>query len=63
VIGDAVNLAQGLQNAAPPGAIYLDEETYRLATPTPRPFHRLGARVKGRRDLVRAHAMLPDVPA
>ena len=61
VIGDAVNLAQGLQNAAPPGGIYLDEETYRLASPTPRPFHRVGARVKGRSDLIAAHAMLPDL--
>jgi PAS domain S-box-containing protein len=60
VIGDAVNLAQGLQHAAPPGAIYLDEETYRLASPTPRPFHRLGARVKGRADLVAVHALFPE---
>jgi PAS domain S-box-containing protein len=60
VIGDAVNLAQGLQHAAPPGGIYLDEETYRLASPTPRPFHRIGARVKGRTDLITVHAMLPE---
>jgi adenylate cyclase len=62
VIGDAVNLAQGLQNAAPPGGIYLDQETYRLASPTPRQFHRVGARVKGRSDLIAVHAMFPDTP-
>jgi PAS domain S-box-containing protein len=60
VIGDAVNLAQGLQHAAPPGGIYMDGETYRLASPTPRPFHRVGARVKGRSDLIAVHAMLPE---
>jgi adenylate cyclase len=60
VIGDAVNLAQGLQNAAPAGGIFIDEETYRLASPTPRPFHRVGARVKGRKDLIAVHAMLPE---
>jgi adenylate cyclase len=60
VIGNAVNLAQGLQNAAPPGGIYLDEETYRLASPTPRRFHRVGARVKGRSDLIAVHAMFPE---
>ena len=60
VIGDAVNLAQGLQNAAPPGGIYVDEETYRLASPTRRPFHRVGARVKGRTDLIAVHALFPD---
>jgi PAS domain S-box-containing protein len=60
VIGDAVNLAQGLQHAAPPGGIYVDEETYRLASPTARPFHRVGARVKGRTDLIAVHALFPE---
>jgi PAS domain S-box-containing protein len=60
VIGDAVNLAQGLQSAAPPGGIYLDEETYRLTTPGERAFHRIGARIKGRKELVTVYAMFPD---
>ncbi len=59
VIGDAVNLAQGLQSAAPAGALYLDESTYLAARPAGR-FHRIAARVKGRYDLVAAYAMLPD---
>jgi adenylate cyclase len=62
VIGDAVNLAQGLQSAAPPGGIYLDEETYRLTKPTSRAFHRIGARIKGRRELVTVYAMFPEGP-
>ncbi len=60
VIGDAVNLAQGLQNAAPPGGIYLDEETFRLSKPLPRAFHRVGARLKGRGDIVTVYAILPE---
>jgi adenylate cyclase len=59
VIGDAVNLAQGLQSAAPPGGIYLDEATYERAKPT-RPFHRIAARIKGRGELVTAYALLPE---
>jgi len=60
VIGDAVNLAQGLQSAAPPGGIYLDEATYERARPTGRPFHRIAARIKGRGELVTAYALLPE---
>lgn len=59
VIGDAVNLAQGLQSAAPAGAVYLDEATYQAAQPAGR-FHRIAARVKGRGDLVAAYALLPE---
>jgi adenylate cyclase len=59
VIGDAVNLAQGLQSAAPAGAVYLDEATYEASQPEGR-FHRIAARVKGRSDLVAAYAVLPD---
>jgi len=59
VIGDAVNLAQGLQSAAPAGAVYLDEATYLAAAPGGQ-FHRLAARVKGRGELVSAYATLPS---
>jgi adenylate cyclase len=59
VIGDAVNLASGLQSAAPPGSIYCDEETIAAAGPIERPLHRLAARVKGRRELVTAYAIFP----
>jgi PAS domain S-box-containing protein len=60
VIGDAVNLANGLQSAAPPGSIYCDEETFRSAGPIARATHRLAARVKGRAELVTAYAIFPD---
>jgi len=59
VIGDAVNLAQGLQSAAPAGGLYLDEATYLAAKPEGR-FHRIAARVKGRGDLVPVYAILPS---
>jgi len=59
VIGDAVNLAQGLQSASPPGSIYLDEATYAKANPKGQPFHRIAARIKGRAELVTAYALLP----
>ena len=59
VIGDAVNLAQGLQSASPAGGLYLDEATYLAARPTG-PFHRIAARVKGRGELVRVYALLPE---
>ena len=62
VIGDAVNLASGLQNAAPPGAIYADEETIAAAGEAPRPLHRLATRVKGRSGLVSAYAIFPRAP-
>lgn len=61
VIGDAVNLASGLQAAAPPGAIYCDEETIASAGHISRPLHRLAARIKGRNELVTAYALFPQV--
>ncbi|MFY9781426.1 MAG: adenylate/guanylate cyclase domain-containing protein [Candidatus Baltobacteraceae bacterium] len=60
VIGDAVNLANGLQSAAPPGSIYCDEETIARASPIALPVHRLGARIKGRDELIPAYAILPN---
>jgi len=60
VIGDAVNLANGLQSAAPPGCIYCDEETFRSAGPISRQVHKLSARVKGRTELVTAHAIFSE---
>ena len=63
VIGDAVNLASGLQNAAPPGGIYCDEATMAAAGPVSRPFHRMAARIKGRAELVTAYAILPEISA
>jgi class 3 adenylate cyclase len=56
VIGDAVNLAAALQSAAPPGAIYCDERTYDLSR-TALPSERVVARVKGRNEFVRVHAL------
>ncbi len=61
VIGDAVNLANGLQSAAPPGAIYCDEETIASAGHVARPLHRLAARIKGRNELVTAYAIFPQL--
>ncbi|HMD03189.1 MAG TPA: adenylate/guanylate cyclase domain-containing protein, partial [Candidatus Baltobacteraceae bacterium] len=60
VIGDAVNLANGLQSAAPAGCIYCDEETFRSAGPISRPTQQLQARIKGRSELVTAYAIVPD---
>jgi len=57
VIGDAVNLASGLQSAAPAGAIYCDVETIAAAGKISRPLHRLAARIKGRSELVPAYAI------
>jgi adenylate cyclase len=59
VIGDAVNLASGLQSAAPPGAIYCDAETIAAAGPIGRPLQRLSTRIKGRKELVTAYAIFP----
>jgi adenylate cyclase len=59
VIGDAVNLAQGLQSASPAGGLYLDEATYLAARPEGK-FHRIAARVKGRGELVPVYALLPE---
>jgi adenylate cyclase len=63
VIGDAVNLASGLQSAAPPGVIYIDEATYAAAGPVAASAQRLAARVKGRTELVTAYAIYPLVTA
>jgi adenylate cyclase len=60
VIGDAVNLASGLQSAAPAGTIYCDDATFAAAGVITRPSHRLAARVKGREDLVTTYAIFPD---
>lgn len=60
VIGDAVNLASGLQSAAPAGAIYCDEATIAAAGNITRRSHRLAARIKGREDLVPTYAIFPD---
>jgi adenylate cyclase len=59
VIGDAVNLANGLQSAAPPGSIYCDEATIAAAGRISRPVQRLQVRVKGRSDLITAFAIYP----
>lgn len=56
VIGDAVNLAAALQSAAPPGGIYCDETTYELSA-TALPSERVVARVKGRNEFIRVHAL------
>jgi PAS domain S-box-containing protein len=56
VIGDAVNLAASLQSAAPPGAIFCDETTYELSA-TALPSERVVARVKGRNEFIRVHAL------
>ncbi len=63
VIGDAVNLASGLQNAAPPGVIYCDEETIAAAGDIARPSERISVRMKGRSEPVNACAIYPGVPA
>ena len=60
VIGDAVNLASGLQSAAPAGTIYCDEATIAAAGPIARPTQRLAARLKGREDLVTSYAIFPE---
>jgi PAS domain S-box-containing protein len=57
VIGDAVNLASGLQSAAPPGAIYCDAETIAAAGAISRPLQRMAVRIKGRSELVTAFAI------
>jgi PAS domain S-box-containing protein len=58
VIGDAVNLASGLQAAAPPGAIYCDEETIASAGEISRPVTRFSTRIKGRSELVTAYSII-----
>ncbi|GAC1309053.1 MAG: hypothetical protein NVSMB19_22600 [Vulcanimicrobiaceae bacterium] len=60
VIGDAVNLANGLQSAAPAGAIYCDEATIAAAGAISKPVQRLAARIKGRDDLVPVYGIFPD---
>jgi len=59
VIGDAVNLASGLQSAAPPGTIYCDEATIRAAGPISRIVERLTTRVKGRTQPVNGYGIFP----
>jgi adenylate cyclase len=59
VIGDAVNLASGLQSAAPPGGIYCDEATIVAAGEISQPVGRVAVRVKGRSELITAYAIFP----
>ncbi|MGH7708701.1 MAG: adenylate/guanylate cyclase domain-containing protein [Vulcanimicrobiaceae bacterium] len=56
VIGDAVNLARGLQLAAPPGAIYCDVATYEAAG-LAGAATRIATKLKGRDELVTAYAL------
>ncbi len=59
VIGDSVNLASGLQAAAPPGMVYCDIATYAAAGTTSAGARRIVARVKGRDELVPAYELVP----
>ncbi len=59
VIGDAVNLASGLQAAAPPGSIFCDEATIARAGTISIPLERRTARIKGRTDIVSVYAIKP----
>jgi adenylate cyclase len=62
VIGDAVNLASGLQHAAPRGEIYCDEATVAVAGEISRPLRKISTRIKGRTKLVTAYAIAPNEP-
>jgi adenylate cyclase len=57
VIGDAVNLASGLQHAAPPGTIYCDEETIERAGIAQLRAERRTISIKGRSGFVSAYAI------
>ena len=59
VIGDAVNLASGLQSAAPPGTIYCDEATIARAGPIDLPLERRTAHIKGRDGFTTVYAIEP----
>jgi adenylate cyclase len=59
VIGDAVNLASGLQGAARPGTIYCDEETFERAGITGLRAERRTVSIKGRSGFVCAYAIEP----
>jgi adenylate cyclase len=59
VIGDAVNLANHLQSAAPEGAIYCDEATRLRAGALAYPVECVEARIKGRDDPIPAYAIVP----
>jgi len=61
VIGDSVNLASGLQVAAPPDTVYCDVATYAAANTTVATTRRIAARVKGRDELVPAYELVPIV--
>ncbi len=61
VIGDAVNLASGLQTAAPPGSIFCDEETIVQAGEIALPIERRTARIKGRTDITHVYAIKPPL--
>ena len=59
VIGDAVNLANALQSAAPPGAIYCDAETIVSAGVVTREVRSIEVQLKGRTDCVTAYSIQP----
>ena len=56
VIGDAVNLASRLQSAAPPGNVYIDEETFNRAG-AKLESDRMMAKIKGKSELVPVYAL------
>ena len=63
VLGDAVNVAQRLEAAAPGGSVYVGEETWRL-TREQFPFDEVGAlQLKGKPDPVRAFRLATAVPS
>lgn len=62
VIGDAVNLASGLEKVAPPGATYCDAATF-AAAGVELAGDPIAVRVKGRAELVLAYAFARPSPA
>jgi adenylate cyclase len=62
VIGDAVNLASGLEKVAPPGSTYCDAATFEAAG-IELAGNRIVVRVKGRAEPVIAYAFAPPSPA
>ena len=56
VIGDAVNLASRLQAAAPPGTVFVDEDTYKKSGLN-WPAEVMTARIKGRTDDVTIYSL------
>ena len=62
VAGDAVNVAQRLETAAPPGEILIGEETYRLSRQAVRVVAMEPLELKGKRDPVVAYRLLEVTP-